>query len=91
MWIGVDATCWDNTRGYGRHARGLLSTLVRIDQDNRYVLFTDSEGNIATLPREAEVKLVPSSRATAIMDFVSVRDAFDISSTNSVHLNFLAN
>ena len=29
MRIGVDATCWHNRRGYGRHARALLRALVR--------------------------------------------------------------
>jgi hypothetical protein len=43
-----------------------MHSLVRIDQRNRYVLFTDSEVNIATLPREAEVKLVRGSGPTAI-------------------------
>jgi glycosyltransferase involved in cell wall biosynthesis len=61
MQIGVDATCWYNTRGYGRHARGLLSTLVRIDRNNQYVFFLDSEAHCPTLPLEAEVRLVRNS------------------------------
>jgi hypothetical protein len=40
MRIGVDATCWDNNRGYGRHSRALLRALVRLDQANRYTCFS---------------------------------------------------
>jgi glycosyltransferase involved in cell wall biosynthesis len=66
MRIGVDATCWHNTRGYGRHARGLLSALVRIDANNRYVFFLDSEDHLRSLPAEAEVKLIRNSLPTAV-------------------------
>jgi glycosyltransferase involved in cell wall biosynthesis len=41
MNIAVDATCWPNTRGYGRHARALLTHLVRLDGENRYTFVTD--------------------------------------------------
>jgi glycosyltransferase involved in cell wall biosynthesis len=40
--IGVDATCWHNRRGYGRHARALLRALIRLDAGNQYTLFLDS-------------------------------------------------
>jgi glycosyltransferase involved in cell wall biosynthesis len=66
MRVGVDATCWGNARGYGRHARGLLSTLVRIDRSNRYVFFLDSEAYLPTLPPEAEIKLVRNSMPAAL-------------------------
>lgn len=66
MRIGVDATCWQNTRGYGRHARGLLSTLVRMDAKSRYVFFVDSKENLAALPAGAEVKFVRNSLPTAV-------------------------
>ena len=59
--IGVDATCWGNARGYGRHARGLLSTLVRLDRSNRYAFFLDSEAYLPTLPPEPEIRLVRNS------------------------------
>jgi len=45
MRIGVDATCWQNTRGYGRHARALLGALVNRDTKNRYTFFMDSDEN----------------------------------------------
>ena len=64
MRIGVDATCWENTRGYGRHARGLLSTLVRMDEGNRYVFLVDAEP--VGLPAGAEVRLIGNSLPTAI-------------------------
>ena len=66
MLIGVDATCWQNTRGYGRHARGLLSTLVRIDQGNRYVFLLDCDDQLGTLPKQAEIRLVRNSLPTAL-------------------------
>jgi glycosyltransferase involved in cell wall biosynthesis len=66
MHIGVDATCWPNTRGYGRHARALLGALVRLDAENRYTLFMDAPEYCATVPPEAEVRLVHSSAPTAV-------------------------
>ncbi len=64
--IGVDATCWQNTRGYGRHARSLLSTLTRIDQHNQYTFFIDSPVNAETLPPEATVRMVSTAAPTAV-------------------------
>jgi glycosyltransferase involved in cell wall biosynthesis len=83
MRIGVDATCWGNMRGYGRHARGLLSTLVRIDRSNRYVFFLDSEAHLPTLPKEAEIRLVrnsvPATVAASTNGHRSVRDLWRMS------------
>jgi len=66
MRIGVDATCWHNKRGYGRQARSLLRALVRLDTENRYVLFMDSTEDPGGLPSEAEVRLVRSSTPTVL-------------------------
>lgn len=66
MHIGIDATCWQNMRGYGRHARGLMSSLVRRDQSNRYVFLLDSEDQVQSVPAEAEVRLVRKSLPTAV-------------------------
>jgi len=66
MRIGIDATCWLNKRGYGRHARSLLSTLVRADPGNRYVFFLDSELPLPTLPTEAEIRLVKNDSPAAV-------------------------
>lgn len=40
--IGVDVTCLDSARGYGRFLRELLPPLVEADDGNEYVLFLDS-------------------------------------------------
>jgi glycosyltransferase involved in cell wall biosynthesis len=66
MRIGVDATCWQNLRGYGRHARSLLGALFRVDRENRYILFADSSEHLETIPSRAEVKLVPSVRPASL-------------------------
>jgi glycosyltransferase involved in cell wall biosynthesis len=66
MRIGVDATCWQNTRGYGRHARALLSALVRLDAENHYTFFMDSTENSETVPPEVEIRLVRASALTAV-------------------------
>lgn len=52
MHIGIDATCWQNNRGYGRHVRALLSALVRLDTENQYTFFLDSTENLETVPPE---------------------------------------
>jgi glycosyltransferase involved in cell wall biosynthesis len=66
MRIGVDATCWQNDRGYGRQGRGLLRALVPLDRGNRYVFFMDSKENLETVPPEAEVRTVSASAPTAV-------------------------
>src|SRR5437899_9623851 len=66
MRIGVDATCWHNTRGYGRHARTLLGHLIPLDPANQYTLFLDAPVRLNSLPARADVRMVPSSRPTAL-------------------------
>lgn len=66
MHIGVDATCWNNTRGYGRHGRALLSALVRLDAENHYTFFVDTTRLVDSMPPEAQVRLVSSSTPTAV-------------------------
>ncbi|HWF11885.1 MAG TPA: glycosyltransferase family 1 protein [Bryobacteraceae bacterium] len=61
MRIAVDATCWHNRRGYGRHARALLRALAAMDTGNRYTLFTDSADNTEPWPERAEVEVVETS------------------------------
>src|SRR6266571_8476846 len=61
MRIGVDATCWHNRRGYGRHARALLRSLARRDSANRYTLVLDSTAPAEPLPAECEVRIVKST------------------------------
>ena len=79
MLVGVDATCWQNTRGYGRHARGLLSKLVRIDSANQYVFLLDSEPDVWSLPAEAEIRLIRNSLPTGVASSANGhRSVFDI-------------
>lgn len=83
MRIGVDATCWQNKRGYGRQARSLLRAMVRLDTESRYVFFLDSPEHSASLPPEAEVRLVRSSTPTVLAassdGHRSIRDMWDMS------------
>jgi glycosyltransferase involved in cell wall biosynthesis len=63
--IAVDATCWQNNRGYGRYARSLLGTLVRLDTRNQYTFLLDgANGHEQTLPPQAEVRRVGASVPT---------------------------
>lgn len=64
--VAVDATCWQNTRGYGRHARDLLSALTRIDTENQYIFLVDSEEVLKQIPSNVEPVLVQAGRPTAI-------------------------
>jgi glycosyltransferase involved in cell wall biosynthesis len=64
MRIAVDATCWHNRRGYGRHARALLRALIRLDAGNRYTLFLDSTEAAEPTPAECEVRVLRSSVPT---------------------------
>ena len=83
MHIGVDATCYQNKRGYGRHARALLGALVRLDTDNRYTFFVDSAEDSASIPPEAETRLVATSSPTVISasstGYRSLRDMWHMS------------
>ena len=60
MAIGVDATCWNNQRGYGRYVRSLLRALVRIDAKTRYTFFMDAPETWEPLPPGIDVHQVPS-------------------------------
>jgi glycosyltransferase involved in cell wall biosynthesis len=81
--IGVDATCWQNNRGYGRHIRALLGALAQIDRQNRYTLFVDSPELIETIPENfAVVPLSPSkptSQAAAANGRRSLADMWRMS------------
>lgn len=65
MNIGVDATAWQNNRGYGRHARALLTALLALDRQNRYTFFMDSEELLDLVPADAGIVSLASSAATA--------------------------
>jgi glycosyltransferase involved in cell wall biosynthesis len=64
MHIGVDATCWQLPRGFGRHTRCLLTALRQVDSDNTYTFFTDSPAVTEELSAIAPVRLVKTSRPT---------------------------
>jgi len=66
MRIGVDASCWQNNRGYGRHARALLSALARIDTGNHYTFFLDANEGLETLPVGIETRFASASSPAAI-------------------------
>jgi glycosyltransferase involved in cell wall biosynthesis len=66
MKIGVDATTWQNTRGYGRFARSLLSSLVRLDEGNQYTFFIDSNESVSAIPPQVKIQMVRASKPTAV-------------------------
>jgi glycosyltransferase involved in cell wall biosynthesis len=64
--VGVDATCWNLQRGFGRHARCLLTALVQVDRRHRYVFFVDAPDVAGELPAGAEVRIVPAASPTIV-------------------------
>jgi glycosyltransferase involved in cell wall biosynthesis len=89
MRIGIDATCWQNNRGYGRYVRSLLSTVVRLDERNQYTLFLDApNGHGEPLPPQAEVQHVsgsaPTVEAASAQGHRSLRDMWRMSRALSV-------
>jgi glycosyltransferase involved in cell wall biosynthesis len=83
MRIGVDATCWHNRRGYGRHARALLRSLVQLDTANRYTLFLDSTEAAEPTPQECAVQIlrpsVPTVQAASANGHRSLADMWRMS------------
>ena len=66
MRIGVDATCWQNKRGYGRFTRELLEAVLEVDKFNEYLFFVDSDaGESANLPAKVQ-KIVVNTSVAAI-------------------------
>ena len=64
--IGVDATSWMNQRGFGRFTRNVVSRLIDIDGENRYVLYVDERtAEMAELPAGAERRSVPLRQTPA--------------------------
>ncbi len=66
MLIGVDTTCWQNNRGYGRQGRGLLRALVPTRQGEPICFLHGLERESETVPPEAEVRMVAASAPTVI-------------------------
>ena len=78
MHIGIDATCWLNNRGYGRHARSLIRALIEHDSNNTYVLYLDAPVGELDLPSHANAHVVdcnrPASQAASANGRRSIRD-----------------
>jgi glycosyltransferase involved in cell wall biosynthesis len=65
MLIGVDATCWTQRRGYGRHLRGLIAAAAELAPRHRFLLFSDDAGQTAfPFPEASEVVAVSTRRQT---------------------------
>jgi alpha-1,3-rhamnosyl/mannosyltransferase len=83
MKIGVDATCWQNQRGYGRHARALLKKLVELSPENQYTFIIDSLTGTEDIPASVDVNLVPArvpaSEAASATGHRTIRDMWAIS------------
>jgi glycosyltransferase involved in cell wall biosynthesis len=83
MRIAVDATCWHNRRGYGRHVRALLGALTQLDRANRYTLFLDSTEAAEPTPPECDVRIlrasVPTVRAASSTGHRSLADMWRMS------------
>ncbi len=61
MRVGVDATSWNNRRGFGRFTRNVVTQLIALDPDTSYDLFVDSP---IVAPPSATVRSVPLRRVT---------------------------
>lgn len=84
MRIGVDATCWNNRRGYGRHLRSLFTAVCGLDRRNEYVLFVDTPAdNLLQAPppaRLVQVRVnVPAAIAARADGRRSLADAWSMS------------
>jgi glycosyltransferase involved in cell wall biosynthesis len=73
MRIAVDATCWSQLRGYGRHARCLLGALLRLDTANHYTFVVDSPEIRPPLPERVDLRLVDARRPTTVAAAASGR------------------
>ena len=79
MYIGIDVTCWSNRRGFGRFVRELVPELLRLDSDDRYVLFADRQtADEAAFPRPSRIVVgrtsVAPCRAASADGRRSIRD-----------------
>jgi len=65
MRVLVDATTWDNPRGFGRYTRSLVGRLIEIDGDNDYVLLFDRRVPNAR-PGAGRARAVAASTSSAL-------------------------
>ncbi|MGC4055086.1 MAG: glycosyltransferase [Paludibaculum sp.] len=78
MKIAVEAACWLNGRGYGRHLRSLMRALLQEDHRNQYTLCFDYQPEPGSLPEGCEVRVagarVPAALAASAAGRRSVGD-----------------
>lgn len=76
MNIAVEATCWHNRRGYGRHARSLLGAALTEASQHQFTFFTDGD--------PAELRLPPGTRIHQVETAVSSHKALRAGGSRSV-------
>ncbi len=86
--IAVEATAWQNQRGYGRHIRALFSALVGLAREHRYTFLVDSIGQDNPIwpdsfksldnpyPQDVDIRLVHSSKPATIAASAQSRRSF---------------
>ncbi len=81
--IGIDATCWQLRRGFGRHTRCLLRALAGIDRHNHYTFITDVPAAVHEFPEGVEARVVATrvatTRAASATSHRSARDLLSMS------------
>jgi glycosyltransferase involved in cell wall biosynthesis len=88
MRVGIDATSWNNRRGYGRFARNAVGRLLALDPATEYVLYA---GEPVEAPPGSTVRQVASGRgplALARLSAAASRDRFDAFLFPSVYTYF---
>lgn len=79
MRIGVDASCWGNTRGFGRFTRELMKSILKTDRSNDYIFFIDEmTANEVSLPTGVETVSVSTSASQVNVSADSSRSLKDI-------------
>jgi glycosyltransferase involved in cell wall biosynthesis len=84
MRIGVDASCWNNRRGFGRFTRELLGALLQDDSKHEYLFFLDDKTpDHESIPQRAKRILVKTGesqlRAAAADGRRSLTDVWSMS------------
>jgi glycosyltransferase involved in cell wall biosynthesis len=63
MYIGIDATCWWNRRGFGRFTRELLKAMLAAPRGHRFCLFIDRPPEQEMNQPHARIVQVPVARS----------------------------
>lgn len=64
MHVGIDASSWDNERGFGRFTRSLVAALAQRDSGIRYTLLFDTPTD-RPVPPNVAVQVVGAGRSMA--------------------------